>query len=73
VETLLIGLSILPFLAGVAIGGQPMLLNDLQMDRVSAGDIVVPRLGQLTSDVQLYKNMAIPPHEHQPTVMYAFR
>ena len=34
---LLLGLAVLPFLAGVALAGQPQALTDQQMDKVSAG------------------------------------
>jgi hypothetical protein len=34
---LLIGLVAVPFLAGVAMAGQPMPLTDAQMDKVTAG------------------------------------
>jgi hypothetical protein len=33
----LFGMAVLPFLAGVALAGQPMQLNDKQMDKVTAG------------------------------------
>jgi len=36
-KTLLCGLAALPFLAGVALAGQPVQLSDNQMDKVSAG------------------------------------
>jgi len=32
-----IGLAVLPFLAGVSLAGQPQALTDQQMDKVSAG------------------------------------
>jgi hypothetical protein len=35
----LFGLAALPFLAGVAMAGQPTPLSDAQMDKVSAGQI----------------------------------
>jgi hypothetical protein len=34
---LLLGLAVLPFLAGVSLAGQPQPLTDNQMDKVSAG------------------------------------
>jgi hypothetical protein len=34
---LLLGLAVLPFLAGVSLAGQPQPLTDQQMDKVSAG------------------------------------
>jgi len=40
---LLIGLAAMPFLAGVAMAGQPTPLSDTQMDKVTAG----------TTDIQL--------------------
>jgi hypothetical protein len=40
-KKLLIGLATLPFLAGVAMAGQPMSLNDAQMDKVTAGQALV--------------------------------
>lgn len=36
-KSLLYGLAALPFLAGVALAGQPMQLSDKQMDNVTAG------------------------------------
>jgi len=36
-KKLLLGLAVLPFLAGVSLAGQPQALNDQQMDKVSAG------------------------------------
>jgi hypothetical protein len=36
-KRLLIGLATAPFLAGVAMAGQPMPLSDVQMDKVTAG------------------------------------
>jgi hypothetical protein len=36
-KKLLVGLAALPFLASVAIAGQPVSLNDTQMDKVVAG------------------------------------
>ena len=36
-KKLLIGLAVLPFLAGVSLAGQPQALTDQQMDKVSAG------------------------------------
>jgi hypothetical protein len=40
-KKLLIGLAALPLLAGVATAGQPMSLNDAQMDKVTAGQALV--------------------------------
>ena len=37
---MLIGLSVLPFLAGVATAAQPTLLSNMQMDNVTAGQNV---------------------------------
>jgi len=34
---LLLGLAVLPFLAGVSLAGQPQALTDQQMDKVAAG------------------------------------
>jgi len=34
---LLLGLAVLPFLAGASLAGQPQPLTDQQMDKVSAG------------------------------------
>ena len=34
---LLFALATLPFLSGLAIAGQPIVLNDAQMDKVAAG------------------------------------
>jgi hypothetical protein len=36
-KKLLVGLAALPFLAGVAMAGQPVPLSDAQMDKVTAG------------------------------------
>ena len=36
-KKLLIGLAAVPFLAGVAMAGQPPPLSDAQMDKVTAG------------------------------------
>ena len=36
-KKLLCGLTALPFLAGIALAGEPMQLNDKQMDKVTAG------------------------------------
>jgi hypothetical protein len=36
-KKLLVGLAVLPLLAGVASAGQPMPLSDAQMDKVTAG------------------------------------
>jgi hypothetical protein len=73
-KTLLVGLAILPFLAGVTMGGQPVPLSEVQLDKITGGNIAIPPLTEPTSVVvQLYKNMVIPPHDHQPTAMYAFR
>jgi hypothetical protein len=36
-KKLLIGLAAMPFLAGIAMAGQPKLLSDAQMDKVTAG------------------------------------
>jgi hypothetical protein len=35
-EQLLFGLSVLPFATGVAVAGQPVVLNDAQLDLVTA-------------------------------------
>jgi hypothetical protein len=34
---LLVGLAAMPFLAGIAMAGQPMPLSEAQMDKVTAG------------------------------------
>jgi len=39
-KKLLIGLAAVPFLAGIAMAGQPKPLTDAQMDKVSAGGVV---------------------------------
>ncbi|HJU19088.1 MAG TPA: hypothetical protein VJ770_21745 [Stellaceae bacterium] len=46
-KKLLAGVAVLPFLAGIAMAGQPAPLNDTQMDQVTAGLAVwfVPSLG----------------------------
>ena len=36
-KRILAGLAVLPFLAGVALAGEPVPLSDQQMDKVSAG------------------------------------
>jgi hypothetical protein len=36
-KRLLIGLAVLPFLAGVSLAAQPVPLTDTQMDKVTAG------------------------------------
>ena len=36
-KKLLLGLAVLPFLAGVSLAGQPQALTDQQMDKVAAG------------------------------------
>ena len=36
-KTFLFGIAALPFLAGIAVAGQPVSLSDAQMDRVTAG------------------------------------
>ena len=44
-KKLLVGLAVLPLLAGVASAAQPMSLSDAQMDKVTAGqDSGLPRL-----------------------------
>jgi hypothetical protein len=40
-KKLLVGLAALPFLASVALAGQPTVLSDSELDRVTAGDIIV--------------------------------
>lgn len=39
-KKLLYGLAVLPFVAGVALAGQPMQLSDKQMDNVTAGFVI---------------------------------
>jgi hypothetical protein len=36
-KKLVVGLAAVPFLAGIAMAGQPVPLSDAQMDRVTAG------------------------------------
>jgi len=36
-KKLLVGLAAVPFLAGIAIAGQPMPLSEVQMEKVTAG------------------------------------
>jgi len=36
-KKLLLGLAVLPFLAGMSLAGQPQALTDQQMDKVAAG------------------------------------
>ena len=38
---LLLGLAVLPFMAGVTMAGQPTVLGDSQMDKVTAGGTTV--------------------------------
>jgi hypothetical protein len=45
-NTLLIGLAALPLLAGIASAGQPTLLGDAQMDRLTAGQTIEEILPQ---------------------------
>jgi len=40
-KKLLLGLAALPFVAGVAMAGEPAPLSDSQMDQVTAGVVVV--------------------------------
>ena len=40
-KKLLVGLAALPLLAGVAMAGQPVPLSDAQMDKVTAGLVVL--------------------------------
>jgi hypothetical protein len=49
---ILIGLSVLPLLAGAATAAQPTLLSDTQMDKVTAGDNELPA-GFVTSTIQI--------------------
>ena len=69
---LLIGLVTLPFLTGGVMAGQPTLLDDVHMDKVTAGDLAKPSLLNNVIDVQLYQNMVIPPHDHEPTPIFEF-
>lgn len=57
---LLAGIAALPFLAGVAMAGQPAPLSDTQMDQVTAGFDVLYVYGPGT-DVQVYTNVTSPP------------
>ena len=68
---MLIGLVTLPFLTGGVMAGQPTLLNDVHMDKVTAGDLAKPPV-VIVSDVQLYQNVVIPPHDHEPTPIFGF-
>lgn len=40
-KKLLFGLAALPFVAGIAMAGQPVALNDSQMDKVTAGTVEI--------------------------------
>jgi len=51
INQMLIGLGLLPLLAGAATAAQPTLLSDAQMDRVTAGD--EPPAGFVTSTIQI--------------------
>lgn len=50
---LLIGLASLPFIASVALAGQPVALSDTQMDKVTAGytTAIIPADGILNTNV----------------------
>ena len=52
---LLLGLAVLPFLAGVSLAGQPQPLTDQQMDKVAAGfdfaELDVNNVGQTLVEV----------------------
>jgi len=70
-KKLLFGLAALPFLTGVAMAGQPTLLSDVQMDKVTAGDIVAPAglitINNLPTTVTLTISN---PNRPPPTVTY---
>lgn len=48
-KVLVVGLAALPFLAGVASAGQPTVLYDAQMDKITAGSIIEEIQSQSTS------------------------
>ena len=68
---LLTSLVTLPFLTGGVMAGQPLLLDDVHMDKITAGDLATGPIFGNASDVQLSQNMVIPPHDHQPTPIFA--
>ncbi|HUK11307.1 MAG TPA: hypothetical protein VLX09_25800 [Stellaceae bacterium] len=59
---LLLGLAVLPFLAGVSLAGQPQALTDQQMDKVAAGfdfaEMDVNNVG--ATDILVDKTLAVP-------------
>ena len=61
-RSLLYGLAALPFLAGVALAGQPMQLTDKQMDNVTAGfDLKVTEISNTSwTQVSIYSGELTP-------------
>jgi hypothetical protein len=54
-KKLLLGLAVLPFLAGASVAGQPQPLTDQQMDKVAAGfdftEIDINNLGAVSIQI----------------------
>jgi len=59
---LLLGLAVLPFLAGVSLAGQPQPLTDQQMDKVAAGfDFMETDVNNVgVTNVQIDETLAVP-------------
>lgn len=62
-KKLLCGVAALPFLAGVALAGEPMQLNDGQMDNVTAGfDLsVIEKSNTSWTQVSIYETGTLLP------------
>jgi hypothetical protein len=52
-KKLLLGLAALPFIASVAMAGQPTRLSDNQMDKVTAGNLVIVLTPGIPDDTPL--------------------
>ena len=63
-KKLVLGLAVLPFLAGVSLAGQPQALTDQQMDKVAAGfdfaEMDVNNVGTTITEVN-HTNFFAPP------------
>jgi hypothetical protein len=63
-KRLLLGLAVLPFIAGISLAAQPVPLSDQQMDTVTAGfdftELDVQNLGTVRVDINL-PPVAFPP------------
>jgi hypothetical protein len=66
---LLIGLAAMPFLAGVAMAGQPTPLSDTQMDKVTAGTIDIQLIGSPAPNMI---NVNVPPSPNFFGLNYAW-